>query len=75
MGLDGKPRPINIEHGKAVMNWSRTKDWVKNELINILQKIDEGEGWVEEKTGLNGNVSKQGDIGLPKKYIIIPMAE
>ena len=34
MGLDGKPRPINIEHGQAVMNWSRTKDWVKNELIN-----------------------------------------
>jgi hypothetical protein len=53
MGLDGKPRPINIEHGQAVMNWSRTKDWVKNELINILQKIDEGEGWVEEKTGLH----------------------
>ena len=53
MGLDGKPRPINIEHGQAVMNWSRTKDWVKNELINTVQKIDEGEGWVEEKTGLH----------------------
>jgi len=53
MGLDGKPRPINIEHGQAVMNWSRTKDLVKKELINVVQKIDEGEGWVEEKTGLH----------------------
>src|SRR5436190_16136640 len=53
MGLDGKPRPINIEHGQAVTNWSRTKDWVKKELINTVQKIDEGEGWVEEKTGLH----------------------
>ena len=53
MGLDGKPRPINIEHGQAVMNWSRTKDWVKNELINSVQRIDEGEGWIEEKTGLH----------------------
>lgn len=53
MGLDGKPRPINIEHGQAVIDWSRTKDWVKNELINRVQKIDEGQGWVEEKTGLH----------------------
>ena len=53
MGLDGRPRPINIEHGQAVINWSRTKDWVKNELINICQRVDEGEGWVEEKTGLH----------------------
>lgn len=53
MGLDGKPRPINIEHGQAVINWSRTKSWVKKELINTIHKIDEGEGWVEEKTGLH----------------------
>jgi mannose-6-phosphate isomerase class I len=53
MGLDGKPRPINIEHGQAVIDWRRTNDWVKNELINTIQKIDEGQGWVEEKTGLH----------------------
>lgn len=53
MGLDDKPRPINIEHGQAVIDWSRTKDWVKNELINTVQKMDEGPGWVEEKTGLH----------------------
>jgi mannose-6-phosphate isomerase class I len=53
MGLDGKPRPINIEHGQAVMNWSRTKEVVKNELINTVQRIDKSEGWIEEKTGLH----------------------
>jgi len=53
MGMDGKPRPINIEHGQAVLNWKRTKDLVKNELVNAVQKIDEGEGWMEEKTGLH----------------------
>jgi mannose-6-phosphate isomerase class I len=53
MGLDGKPRPISIEHGQEVIDWSRTTDWVKNELINTVQKMDEGQGWIEEKTGLH----------------------
>ncbi|HET9825148.1 MAG TPA: class I mannose-6-phosphate isomerase, partial [Chitinophagaceae bacterium] len=53
MGLDGKPRPINIEHGQAVMNWSRTEAWVKKELVNTIQMVDKGEGWVEERTGLH----------------------
>jgi hypothetical protein len=53
MGLDGKPRPINIEHGQAVIDWSRTGDWVKNELINTVQKMKGGDGWIEEKTGLH----------------------
>lgn len=53
MGLDGKPRPINIEHGQEVIDWDRTTSWVKNELINRVQKIGEGLGWIEEKTGLH----------------------
>jgi mannose-6-phosphate isomerase class I len=53
MGLDGKPRPIDIDHGQSVISWNRTKDRVKKELINTIQKIDEGQGWVEEKTGLH----------------------
>jgi mannose-6-phosphate isomerase class I len=27
MGLDGKPRPINIEHGKANICWERDEDY------------------------------------------------
>jgi hypothetical protein len=51
--LDGKPRPINIEHGKKVMEWSRTNDWCRNELINTVERIAEGDGWIEERTGLH----------------------
>ena len=53
MGLDGKPRPINIEHGKKVIDWSRTTSWVKKELINTIEAINSGDGWKEEKTGLH----------------------
>jgi mannose-6-phosphate isomerase class I len=53
LGLDGKPRPINIDHGKNVIQWKRTTSWTKNNLINKFRKIDEGDGWTEEVTGLH----------------------
>jgi len=53
MGLDGKPRPINIEHGKKVIDWSRTPEVSKMELLNVIEPISEGDGWREEKTGLH----------------------
>jgi hypothetical protein len=51
--LDGKPRPINIDRGSKVIDWSRTKSWVKKELINAFETIDSGDGYTEEKTGLH----------------------
>lgn len=53
MGLDGKPRPINIKHGKQVIDWSRTPESTQKELINAVTKLDEGDGWIEERTGLH----------------------
>lgn len=53
LGLDGRPRPINIEHGKHVIQWDRTESWVKKEAINCFVTIAEGEGWREEHTGLH----------------------
>jgi len=53
MGLDGKPRPINIEHGKQVIDWNWTPELVKKELINAIEPMGEGDGWREEKTGLH----------------------
>jgi hypothetical protein len=53
LGLDGKPRPINIEHGKKNIRWDRTADWVRNNLINQVEKVAEGDGWLEERTGLH----------------------
>lgn len=53
MGLDGMPRPINIKHGEEVIDWNRTKSYTKKNLINTITKIAEGDGWLEEKTGLH----------------------
>jgi len=53
LGLDGKPRPINIEHGKKVIDWGRTTSWTKNNLVNRIESVGEGDGWREERTGLH----------------------
>lgn len=53
LGLDGRPRPIHIEHGAANIQWDRTTDWVRRELINRVEMLAEGEGWREERTGLH----------------------
>jgi mannose-6-phosphate isomerase class I len=53
LGMDGKPRPINIEHSKNSIQWDRDAAWVRHNLINQIKKIDEGEGWLEERTGLH----------------------
>lgn len=53
VGLDGRPRPINVEHGKHVIQWNRTEDWVRTEGINDIRPVAEGDGWREERTGLH----------------------
>lgn len=53
MGLDGKPRPINLERGKQVIQWNRDPEYVLNELMNKFEVITKGDGWIEEKTGLH----------------------
>lgn len=51
--LDGKPRPIHIEHGEKNIDISRDEDWVETEASNTIDNIAEGDGWVEERTGLH----------------------
>lgn len=53
VGLDGKPRPIHLEHGLANIQWDRDLNWVKSNLVNQVQLIDRGDGWCEERTGLH----------------------
>ena len=53
LGLDGKPRPIHLEHGVANIQWDRTTDWVRDHLINRVEPVGAGEGWREERTGLH----------------------
>jgi len=51
--LDGKPRPISIEHGKHVINQDFDTDFVKREFINAIQTIHSEENYTEEHTGLH----------------------
>ena len=54
LGLDGLPRPINIEHGKQVIQWDRTTDWVKENLVNATYEVkEEGNDCKIEHTGLH----------------------
>ncbi|MFZ4474731.1 MAG: class I mannose-6-phosphate isomerase, partial [Saprospiraceae bacterium] len=55
LGLDGLPRPINIGHGKENIVWNRTTDWVAENLVNRIEKIADGDGWEEERTGLHAS--------------------
>lgn len=52
-GLDGRPRPIHLEHGVANIQWNRDTEWVRKNLVNRVKKIGEGRGWIEERTGLH----------------------
>jgi hypothetical protein len=53
LGLDGRPRPIHLDHGIANIQWDRTTEWVRKELVNRTEVLAEGEGWREERTGLH----------------------
>lgn len=53
LGMDGKPRPINIEHGRNNIQWDRTTEWTRQNLVNRIERVAEGDGWVEERTGLH----------------------
>lgn len=51
--LDGKPRPIHIEHGEQVIDWGRDTEWVRKNLIDRVETVSEGDGYQEERTGLH----------------------
>lgn len=53
VGLDGKPRPINIGHGSRVIDFGRDTDWVRKNLVNRFEPVAFGDGWTEERTGLH----------------------
>lgn len=53
VGLDGKPRPIHLEHGKEVIQFERDTDFVERELIHQEKTILKEEGHETELTGLH----------------------
>lgn len=53
LGLDGKPRPINIGHAEKVIDWNRDTQYARERLCNAVTLVASGEGWTEERTGLH----------------------
>ena len=53
LGLDGRPRPVHIDHGKQVIQWNRDTKWVKENLVGQVSVLEEGDGYRQERTGLH----------------------
>jgi mannose-6-phosphate isomerase class I len=52
-GLDGRPRPVHLDHGLANIQWDRDRDWVQTNLINRITRVRDFPGGWEERTGLH----------------------
>lgn len=53
LGLDGRPRPIHLDHGIANIQWERATRWTREQLVNCVEPLANGKGWREERTGLH----------------------
>lgn len=53
LGLDGRPRPVYLEHGERSIQWHRDTAWTRQHLVNRVQPLGAGSGWREERTGLH----------------------
>lgn len=53
LGLDGKPRPVHLDHGRQVIQWDRRTAWVKENLVNAVYTVEENASYKEEHTGLH----------------------
>ncbi len=53
VGLDGLPRPINIERGIPNIRWERDEAWARKHLVNAVEPLASGDGWREERIGLH----------------------
>lgn len=52
LDFDGKPRPIDIDHGDKVIQERYKTNFVKDRLISKRAEVDRGYGWVKEHSGL-----------------------
>jgi mannose-6-phosphate isomerase class I len=53
LDLDGRPRPIHLEHGLANIQWERKTGWVTENLIAAPRQLDHRPGVRQEVTGLH----------------------
>jgi len=52
VGMDGMPRPINIERGMEVIQWDKHEAWMNEFCAFTPVPLSSGEGWREERTGM-----------------------
>ena len=38
-GLDGRTRPVHLDHGAANIRWNRDTEWVRKNLLNHIDKL------------------------------------
>lgn len=53
LGLDGRPRPVHIDHGERNIQWHRDTAYARERLINQVTPLGSGAGWRAERTGLH----------------------
>lgn len=53
LGLDGRPRPVHAEHGKAVVLEERDTNWVQREILDKVETLRVDGNVREERTGLH----------------------
>lgn len=53
LDLDGRPRPVHIDHGAANIQWHRNTEWVQENLVNAVTLIHQDENGTVERTGLH----------------------
>ena len=53
VGIDGIPRPINLEHGEQNIQWDRNTEWVNEHLVDQVTVVSEDADVREERTGLH----------------------
>lgn len=51
--LDGKPRPIHLEHALKNIQWDRDTKWITQNLIKQEKVVHSSEEYVIERTGLH----------------------
>jgi len=55
LGLDGEPRPINLQRGRAALIPERDAAWAGAHLVCRVEPLGTGDGWREERTGLHAS--------------------
>ncbi len=53
VGLDGKPRPINVDRGAENIRFERDTQWCKENLVSNIQELSNEEHLKVERTGLH----------------------